>query len=87
MHLTKLKTGLVLGLFMSLMHLVWLLLAVTGVAQSMMDFIFKVHMMNNPFIVQPFDALNAAMLLVLTFVVGFIFGWIFSLLFNMLHKK
>ena len=87
MHLKKLKTGLVLGLFVSLMHLVWLLMVVTGLAQPMMDFIFKVHMMNNPFIVQQFDALNGLMLLVMTFVVGFVFGWIFSLIFNMLHKK
>jgi len=87
MKLVKYKTGLIVGAFMALFHFLWLVLVYAGVAQSIMDFIFKVHMMNNPLIVQPFNLANAGMLLVMTFVVGFVAGWVIAILCNIIHKK
>lgn len=87
MNLVRYKTGLVVGAFFALMHFLWLILVFTGVAQVLMDWIFKLHMLNNPLLVQEFSFANAGMLLVMTFVVGFVAGWILALLCNMLHKK
>ncbi|MFA6917862.1 MAG: hypothetical protein WC285_03445 [Candidatus Gracilibacteria bacterium] len=87
MNLVKYKTGLVVGAFFALCHLLWLVLVITGVAQVMMDWILKLHMLNNPMLVQPFDFANAGMLLVMTFAVGFVAGWVFALFCNLLRKK
>ncbi len=42
--LSKAKTGLALGLFMAVVHAVWAILVALGVAQGLMDWIFKMHM-------------------------------------------
>lgn len=87
MNLVKYKTGLIVGALLALCHLLWLILVLTGVAQAMMDWVFKLHMLNNPLQVQPFDYANAGLLLVMTFVVGFVVGWVIALLCNLLHKR
>ena len=87
MHLKKYKAGLVVGLLMALFHLVWSVLVITGVAQVVLDWIYKMHFLNNPFLIQPFDLATAGMLLLMTFVVGFVFGWFLGFFFNILHKK
>lgn len=87
MHVQKYKAGLVVGLLMALFHLVWSVLVITGVAQVVLDWVYKIHFLNNPFLIQPFDLATAGLLLVVTFVVGFVFGWFLGLFFNILHKK
>jgi xanthosine utilization system XapX-like protein len=87
MRISKLKTGIVVGLFFALFHLLWSVLVVTGAAQVVFDWIYKMHFLNNPFTIQPFDWLIAVQLVLMTFVVGFVVGWVFALLHNMLHKK
>ena len=87
MHLEKYKAGLIVGLLMALCHLVWSILVVTNVAQVAIDWIYKMHFLNNPFLVQPFDVATAGMLILMTFVVGFVVGWLIALFCNVLHKN
>ena len=42
-----------------------------------MDFIFKVHMLNSPFQVQPFNLSYAMTLLAITFGIGMFYGAVF----------
>lgn len=72
---------------MALCHLLWIVLVVAGVAETIMNWIFKIHFMSNPFVMQPFDLVNGIWLLVVTFAVGYVAGWVFAVLANMLHKK
>ena len=58
------------GLCLSLFHFLWILLVATGWAQPVMDFIFKLHMLNSPFTVQPFNIQLAMGLLAITFLAG-----------------
>lgn len=87
MHLAKPKTGLIIGVLLALLHFLWSILVATGVAQTVLDWVYKMHFLDNPFQVQQFDIATAAMLVVLTFVIGFVAGWILALVVNMLHKK
>ena len=87
MKLSKNKAGLSMGVLLALVHLVWLVLIATGVAQFCLDWVFKMHSLSNPMTILPLDKLNSLMLIVFTFVVGYILGWVFVLLHNLLHKK
>lgn len=71
---------------MGLMHLLWSLVVAFGFAQGLMDFIFSIHFLNNPYIVNSFDVTLAAILVVVTFIVGYAGGWIFAYMWNMLLK-
>ena len=87
MQLTKTSAGLTIGILLAFVHLLWSILVVTGVAQVVMDWIFKLHMLSNPFQVQAFDIGTALALVAMTFVVGFVMGWLLALLHNFLHKE
>ena len=86
MELNKNKTGLALGALVSFMHLLWLLLVILNIGQWYLDFIFKLHQINNPFQVMSFNLGTGVLLLVISFVVGYIVGWIFAWTWNWLHK-
>jgi hypothetical protein len=74
--------GIVGGLCLSSLHLIWIILIFLGWAQPLMDFVFKLHMLNSPFQVQHFNLVLAAGLLILTFTVGAFGGLIFSFFSN-----
>ena len=73
-----LQAGLVWGLSLSSIHLIWLILILLGWAQPLMEFVFKLHMLNSPFQVQPFNWTFAVGLLFLTFTVGALSGILFT---------
>jgi hypothetical protein len=52
----------------------------------LLNFVFWLHMLSNPYQVAPFDLAAAVSLLVIAFLVGYVIGWIFSSLWNKLHK-
>ena len=85
--LSKTKTGLVLGLFMAIVHAAWAVLVALGVAQGLIDWVTEMHMLDNPYIVLDFSLGTAIGLIVLTFVVGYILGWVFAALWNSLRKS
>lgn len=85
--LNKAKTSLVLGCFMAVVHAVWAVLVALGVAQGLMDWIFKMHMIENPYIISGFGFGTAIGLVIMTFVVGYVFGWVFAALWNNLRKS
>lgn len=79
--------GFITGSFIGLWHLLWVLLIAIGLAQPLMDWIFELHLLSNPFHVLGFDLGRAISLVVVTFTVGYIMGWIFSLLWNFFLKR
>ncbi len=87
MKLDPQKTGLVLGSFFGVMHLLWSLMVALGFAQNYMDWIFSLHFLDNPFSVNAFDLITAIILLVVASIAGFIFGWIFATVWNYWQKK
>lgn len=81
------SVALVVGSTVGLMHLVWSVFVMMGWAQGLMDFIFSLHFLNNPFMLQAFDPGRALMLIIVTFMVGYVFGWVFTMIWNTLAKK
>lgn len=74
------KSMILGGVLLSSLHFTWLVLAYIGIAQEVMDFIFKIHMLNSPLQVQPFAWQSAFLLIAVTFSVGAIYGWLFSVI-------
>lgn len=85
----KLKVGataMVFGVVVALMHAVWMLMVFLGVGQLYLNWIFGLHLISNPFVVQPFNLMSAIFLIIFTFVVGYLLGWVFAFVWNRLHK-
>lgn len=74
------RTTIVGGLCLSSLHVFWVLLIAVGWAQPLLDLVFKLHMLNSPFQVQPFDVGLAAGLIALTFLIGSLYGAVFYLI-------
>lgn len=80
--------ALCVGAFVGGFHLLWSALVATGVAQGVLDWIYNLHFLSNPFTVDVFDPTRALILVGFTFVVGYIGGFVFSLMWNnMIHAK
>ena len=79
------KSALIGGFTLSALHACWILIVASGWAQPLLDFIFKLHMLNSPFVVQPFSILLSLELIALTFVIGAFYGVVFSLIRKLMH--
>lgn len=79
--------GLIIGSVIGLWHIIWSLLVLLGLAQTLIGWIFWLHFLNNPYQVEPFEFTRAVILVVVTFVVGYAVGWISAYLWNMLINK
>lgn len=86
MKLDPKKTALAVGFFAGGAHVVWVLLIALGWAQPLQDFIFQIHMLNNPFTVGVFNLGTAVILIITTFAIGFLFGWVFANIWNRVQK-
>ncbi len=88
MILDKNKIGLISGLFLAGLHALWalLVLIVPNGLQWFLDWIFEMHFLQPIWKLTAFNALNALMLVVVTFVFGFAAGWLFSWIHNLFHK-
>lgn len=81
------KAGLAMGGLLAIWHAFWSLLVLAGLAQSLLDLIFRLHFLNHSFVVQAFSLKKAGGLIVITAIIGYIFGWIYAWVWNMLHKQ
>jgi hypothetical protein len=59
-------TGLAVGSLLGGLHLLWALLVAIGMAQPLMDFIFWLHFIRSVYVIEAFDPLRAAGLVVQT---------------------
>ena len=85
--LDKCKVALVVGAFLGSFHLLWAVLVATGFAQAVLDWIYWLHFLNNPFVIDIFDPTRAAMLVIFTSGVGYVAGWLFTALWNNMLKR
>ncbi len=86
MELNPSKVALTLGVLLGGWHLVWSVLVALGLAPPLLDFIFSMHMLANPYQVTGFDVTKAGILVVITFMVGYVVGYIFANVWNKVHK-
>lgn len=86
MKLNANKVGLALGGFAALWHAFWSGLVAMGLAQGLLDFVYSIHFLSNPFMVGNFSITTALVLVAVTFVVGYAIGYVFTLVWNKVHK-
>ncbi|OGG11842.1 hypothetical protein A2Z00_01535 [Candidatus Gottesmanbacteria bacterium RBG_13_45_10] len=79
--------GVIFGSFLGLFHLAWALMVALGFAQTILDWIYMLHFLNNPFRIAEFNVVTAATLVIFTAVVGYVVGWVFAMLWNMAPKN
>jgi len=80
------KLGLIFGGFMGLWHLLWSVLVAFGVGQSFLDWALRLHFMDNPLRIGPFNLLTAVELISLTTLSGYGAGWLVGLVWELMHK-
>jgi hypothetical protein len=81
----KNKLGLVFGSFLGLWHLAWSLLVAFGVAQWLIDWVFRLHFIQPPYTITAFKPALAVALIVITSILGYIIGWVMGAIWNWLH--
>ena len=81
------RTGLAVGAFVGLIHLVWALVVSMGMAADKIKFALGMHFLSVPFQVLPFSWKGALMLVVLSSIGGYIVGVVFSFIWNRLAAR
>jgi len=84
--LSKHKLGVAVGSIIGLYHFVWSILVALGVAQWLLDWVFKLHFINPPFTVNTFILSYAIVLVATTSALGYIIGWAAGGIWNWLHS-
>lgn len=79
------KLGLVFGTFLGCWHFVWALLVLSGMAQSLLNWIFRLHFIQPPYTILPFNLGVAVALILITSVIGYLSGWVLGAIWNWLR--
>ncbi|HRH31933.1 MAG TPA: hypothetical protein PLK06_01270 [bacterium] len=79
------RLGLTVGGAMGLWHLSWALLIAVGLAQPLIDFILKLHMIEPFYTVLPFSLPTAVGLVALTSAIGYVVGYVLGYIWEMLQ--
>jgi multisubunit Na+/H+ antiporter MnhC subunit len=83
-HIDPNRLGVVAAVMLTAWHGVWLVLVATGQAQRVADFVLRMHQMKSEVVVEAFDPLMAALLLVATAILGYVGGAAAAALWNCL---
>ena len=80
------QAGLVMALLLGGFHLMWAMIVASGLAQGLMNFIFWLHFIRAVHVIETFEPLRAAGLVLLTSIIGYVIGSVFALLWNRLNR-
>lgn len=80
------KAGFAFATLLGGFHFIWSILVLFGVAQSLLDFIFQLHMLKPLMIVTGFSVTLALGLVLVTATLGYFVGYFFALIWNRLHS-
>lgn len=80
------SVGLVVGGLFAVLHFSWAIMVATNVAQPVMDFIFKLHMIEPFYTIMPFSLGTAVGLVLFTAAVGYVMGFVLGLIWNAVQK-
>ncbi len=86
--LDKNKTGLIVGFFLAILHVIWALIiaVIPNQLQSFLNWIFDIHFLEPDWIITTFNLVDAIFLVAVTFVFGYICGYLFALIGNYILK-
>ncbi|EKD33282.1 MAG: hypothetical protein ACD_76C00054G0008 [uncultured bacterium] len=81
-----LKLGLTFGLFSGLVHLAWSVLVALGWAGPLMNWLFKIHFIQSPYSMLPFNLGQAVLLIVVAALAWFVFGFVVGSIWRAVAK-
>ncbi|MDD5700235.1 MAG: hypothetical protein PHH00_03555 [Candidatus Nanoarchaeia archaeon] len=86
--LNKNRTGLIIGLFLAIVHAIWafFIAVIPNQLQSFLDWIFVLHSLQPYWVITVFNFLNALFLIVVTFIFGYLSGYLFAAIWNLIQK-
>lgn len=79
--------GLTIGGLLGLIHFAWSIVVALGLAQGLIHFIFRLHMIQPSHVVLPFSLGSAIGLIALTSLIGYIVGNGGARLWNRVQKE
>ena len=85
--LDKNHVGLATGVFFAILHAVWSLTVLAGIAGTYVNWILPLHFIEMLVGIAAFDITKALILVVLAFVGGYVAGWFYALCWNWFAKK
>jgi hypothetical protein len=80
------KAGLVGAALLGGWHFLWALLVALGWAQALINFVFWLHFINPIYVIAPFKAGVALLLIIVTAAIGYTIGSILGVLWNRIHR-
>lgn len=83
-HINPLKAAVSVGSVVAIWHICWAALVAAGWAQTVFDFILKLHFIQLDYRLAPFALGTAALLIAITFAAGAFFGLVFACVWNWL---
>lgn len=86
MTLNPQRLGLTIGALLGIWHFIWALLVAIGAAQTLMDWIFRLHFITPPYQIGEFSVGLAVGLIIVTSVFGYLFGFVGGWLWNRAAK-
>ena len=81
-EINKKSMGMFLGKFVALLHIVWLLLVLLGIAKPLMNWILDLHQISFAYTIMPFNIFNAILLVLVTFGIGYVLGYVLAWFWN-----
>jgi hypothetical protein len=86
--MNKIKTGLAVGYFLGLLHLIWAISVaiMPNQIQSFFNWVFDLHGLQPFWIITSMTLAKAITLVIFTFIVGYIIGWVYAF-FHHVHDK
>lgn len=80
------KVGLSGALLFGGVHVAWALLVASGLAQTVLNFVFWLHFIRSDWVVESFELGRSAGLVAMTSVIGYAVGAIFAVIWTSLHR-
>lgn len=80
------KAGLVFAALLGGWHFLWAILVAAGWAQALLNFVFWIHFLKPIYLVEPFRAAVAVILIAVTAALGYVIGYVFGVLWNWIHR-
>ena len=82
--LNKNSAGLSLGIILVLVHLLWFIIILLGLAQPLLSWIVESHFVKINIEIAQFNFITATLTLIRAFIGGYIIGWLFAFIYNKL---
>lgn len=86
-HIDPTKVAFTVGTFIGGWHVVWSALIAFGFAQTLINFVLWMHMINVPYVVKAFDFYASVTLVLVTWFFGCILGYVFARIWNRMHRS